>query len=259
MADLVDREPATGTHGVLRVVATFPQNAKFSAIPETQASADRYPLASLNKEYLMKRLQHITPTRYLAKKDEEDTRARRTDPKAAIPPVNSKTIKRLEKITLWTKEKSKVSIETAKLTDIQDQIEYVRIYGRQKWIPPANWRINGKEYKVTLSEFVYDLLRGKYSIKHDDDHSVVADREEIIQKLVKRTNDRNGVDQEYEDRVLALSKHLNEEDGNIFGGDVTMEKVNTTRDAEIEDTDNVQGVEATGTNRRNLKRKKRSN
>ncbi|KAK7452134.1 hypothetical protein VKT23_012239 [Stygiomarasmius scandens] len=260
MTDLTNREPSTGPYGVLRVVASFPQNAKFSLAPEAQTTADRYPLASLNREYLMRRLQHISPTRYLARKDEEDTRARRTNPRASLPPINPKTTQRLGKITLWTKEKSKVSIKAANMTHIQDQIEYIRIYGEWKWIPPANWRINGKEYKDTLSEFLYDVLRGRYSIRHDSsDARVVEDREEIVQKLVKRVNDGNGKDPEYDDRVLALSQHLNDEGENIFGGDVTMEEVNTPKDVEMEDATNegMEGVEATETGRRNLKRKKR--
>ncbi|THU87891.1 hypothetical protein K435DRAFT_842374 [Dendrothele bispora CBS 962.96] len=271
MEDLENREPSAGPCGVLRVIASFPQHTKFSMVSEEQTSADRYPLSSLNREYLMARLQHINPTRYLARMDELDTMARRSSAKTAVPPVNQKTAQRLEKITPWTRKKSRIDIETAKLADIQDQIEYVRIHRRWKWVPPAIWRINGKECKAALSEFVYDMLQGKYTIKADvtnNNKKTTQDRAEILRRLVKRTDDSDGDDHEYNERVLALIEHASGE-GEV-DGDAIVEGMNSMaahqqrQDVEMKDgmedsTLKVDVLEEDEPSRRkHLKRKKRS-
>ncbi|THU78067.1 hypothetical protein K435DRAFT_973689 [Dendrothele bispora CBS 962.96] len=261
MKDLKHREHAAGPCSVLRVVASFPQNTNFSLVPEGQISVDQTPLASLNRDYLMTRLQHISPTKYLARKDEEDTKARRSSPKTTIPGVKAVTIERIQRIEPWTGQRSESDIRAANLKDLQDQIDYIRIFKGGKWLPPAVWRIDGREYKDTLIEFVYGWLRGRFTTKGDDqDGQVIIDREEMIRKLVKRGKED---DQEYEDHVLALSDHIGEQGGEdiiaaVYSGtkDVEMEDVRseeTTQDQEMEDV-----TRGATDRRRNLKRKKRS-
>ncbi|THU87878.1 hypothetical protein K435DRAFT_842364 [Dendrothele bispora CBS 962.96] len=188
MDDLADREPLAGPHSVLRVVASFPQGSNFQLVPEARYF-DTHPLASLNRNYLMTRLENITPRRFLAEIYERDRNMRLKNPDSIIPPINKKQIQRLSRVVAWGKDMSKLDVKAATMTELQDQIDRIRAFRSWEWIPCKSWRIDTKG-KLVLSEFVYDLLQDRYTFTDDEEKNevVIKRRGEIIPVLLKKND-----------------------------------------------------------------------